>query len=127
MVAVLPYVFVLAVSIALSMPLDSPSHFALPAAVSLGVYLGGMWIDEYTGKRISRTLYYLLVLLLFAFLGFILGYYAFFTTFVLFGAKFPSVSYVYTVLMHTPYWVVFPSIVAGWLGRADFRRLFDWD
>ena len=107
--------------------MDSPSHFALPAAVSIGVYLGGMWVDEYTGKKISRTLYFLLVLLVFAFLGFILGYYAFFTTFVLFGADFPSVSHVLTIILYTPYWVVFPSVVAGWLGRADIRGLFDWD
>ncbi len=121
------YVFVLIISIAFGIPLDSPSHFALPAAVALGVYLGGQWMDEYLGKKFSRTLYYPVLLLVFALLGFFVGYYAFFTTFVLFGAGYPSLSYVTKILTYTPYWVVFPSILAGWLGRANVRGLFNWD
>jgi len=125
---ILAYAFVLIVSYTQHMAMDSPSHWALPAAIALATYLVGEWLDEYVGKPFSRTIYYPILLVFLAFIGFLIGYYAFFTTFVLFGAAYPGVSFVAgTVLIMTPYWVVFPAIIAGWLVRVDSHRMFDWD
>ncbi len=110
------YVLVLIASLAFRMPLDSPSHFALPAGVALLVYIGGKVWDRYTGSSFSRSPLYPVVLIVLAFLGFLVGFYAFYTTFVLFGAGYPDVGQVvFVYLPLTPYWVVFPAIVGGWV------------
>ncbi len=109
------YILVLIAAVAFHAPLDSPSHFALPAGVALLVYIGGKVWDRYTGTTFSRSPLYLALLLLLAFVGFLVGYYAFYTTFVLFGARYPGVDLVVGYIVLTPYWVVFPAIVGGWL------------